>query len=115
VRTVIEAMSVADRPPGQLPAKAAPASAFWSQPWPRIPRPFTRVWLRAAAGQSARAVPYLAAPFSLTTPSGMAALNAAVTRQAAMGTAPHVDPHDLAGCIGARCPGSRTLGSSQTR
>jgi len=28
--------------------------------------------------------PYLAAPFSLTTPSGMAALNAEVTRQAAM-------------------------------
>jgi DHA2 family multidrug resistance protein len=29
-------------------------------------------------------VPYLAAPFSLSTPSGMAALNAEVTRQAAM-------------------------------
>jgi DHA2 family multidrug resistance protein len=28
--------------------------------------------------------PYLAAPFSLTTPSGMAALNAEITRQAAM-------------------------------
>ena len=28
--------------------------------------------------------PYLAAPFSLTTPSGMAALNVEVTRQAAM-------------------------------
>jgi DHA2 family multidrug resistance protein len=28
--------------------------------------------------------PYLAAPFSLSTPSGMAALNAEVTRQAAM-------------------------------
>ena len=28
--------------------------------------------------------PYLAAPFSLTTPGGMAALNAEVTRQAAM-------------------------------
>src|SRR5207247_4543665 len=28
--------------------------------------------------------PYLAAPFSLTTPSGIAALNAEVTRQAAM-------------------------------
>jgi MFS transporter, DHA2 family, multidrug resistance protein len=28
--------------------------------------------------------PYLAAPFSLTTPSGMATLNAEVTRQAAM-------------------------------
>ena len=28
--------------------------------------------------------PYLAAPFSLNTPSGMAALNAEVTRQAAM-------------------------------
>ena len=28
--------------------------------------------------------PYLAAPFSLITPSGMAALNAEVTRQAAM-------------------------------
>ena len=28
--------------------------------------------------------PFLAAPFSLTTPSGLAALNAEVTRQAAM-------------------------------
>jgi DHA2 family multidrug resistance protein len=28
--------------------------------------------------------PYLAAPFSLTTPHGLAALNAEVTRQAAM-------------------------------
>jgi DHA2 family multidrug resistance protein len=38
---------------------------------------------RLAAAKKAQA-PYLTAPYSLSTPSGIAALNAEVTRQAAM-------------------------------
>ena len=38
----------------------------------------------AAPGQPAGAAPLLPAPFSLTDPSGIAALNHEVTRQAAM-------------------------------
>src|ERR1700704_3525491 len=44
----------------------------------------SRLVEKPAAGQPLAQAPYLVAPFSLTTPGGMAALNAEVTRQAAM-------------------------------
>jgi hypothetical protein len=45
--------------------------------------------------------PYLAAPFSLSTPSGMAALNAEVTRQAAM--VAYIDDFKLIMLIALAC------------
>ena len=63
--------------------------------------------------------PYLAAPFSLSTPSGMAALNAEVTRQAAM--VAYIDDFKLIMLMSAtarpwRCSASaRSLGRSWGR
>jgi hypothetical protein len=59
-------------------------AAFWPQPWPRILRWFTRLVEGLRPDNSFAQAPYLAGPFSLSTPSGMAALYSEVTRQAAM-------------------------------
>ena len=54
-------------------------------PWPRIPKVVHSRLVEGLRPDNPLAqAPFLAAPFSLSTPAGLAALNAEVTRQAAM-------------------------------
>jgi DHA2 family multidrug resistance protein len=61
------------------PRRPAPASS-----WPIISWRHARLVEGLRPDNPLAQAPYLAAPFSLSTPGGMAALNAEVTRQAAM-------------------------------
>jgi DHA2 family multidrug resistance protein len=58
--------------------------AFWSPPGPESQVVHSRLVEGLRPDNPLAQAPYLAAPFSLSTPNGMAALNAEVTRQAAM-------------------------------